>query len=251
MTAQLNSPTGMSIVVFSGAGISVSAGLSPYRGAGGLWNDPTTARASQAENVTRFPALCWEHWGNMRARAHAAQPTAAHIALAEAEARLPEGWTFNILTQNIDGLHTKAGSKNVIEFHGHLFTTRCSNARCSLEPFTDHDPHFPTIPHCSLCGSVLRPGLVMFGDMIDQEKHRQARKFFAKATVLIVVGSSLEVYPAKNLVRDRVYSKNCRSIWVNPQPPTLYRSAYRPEDRRCRPADEVLPSLMDQLVPRT
>ena len=242
---------GNDIVVFTGAGISVSAGLPPYRGPGGLWNDSTIALASLAQNVAKYPQLCWEHWGTMRSKAHAAEPTAAHRALAEAEARLPEGFTLNILTQNVDGLHTKAGSRNVIEFHGNLFTTRCSNSRCKLEPFADTDPHLAEVPHCALCGSVLRPALIMFGDPVDQDKHKSARRFFAKARTLIVIGSSLEVYPAKNLVRDRVYSKNVRPVWVNLQPPTCYFKCYRPGDRHCRPADDVLPTLMEQLVPRS
>lgn len=239
------------IVVFTGAGISASAGLRTYRGPDGLWNDATIVRAADAATLYSEPEFCWQHWGGLRAQLNKTGPTPAHFALAEAESRLPEGYSLHIVTQNVDGLHTRAGSKNVIEFHGNVRRTRCSNPRCALVPFEDHDPHLDGVPRCELCGSNLRPDIVLFGEQIDRNgstKIAGARALFKRAGTVIVAGTTLEVSPAKNIVdiKKRSFS-GVRTMWINVQPPANNLHCYREKFRE--PCDAVLPGLMRTLVP--
>jgi len=134
------------IVVFSGAGISASAGLRTYRGPDGLWNDAAIVMAAEAQTLKTNPRFSWDHWGGMRKQIASAEPTRAHISLADAQANLPEGYSLNIVTQNVDGLHTRAGSRGVIEFHGNVMKTRCTNSKCALVSYADNDPHEDALP---------------------------------------------------------------------------------------------------------
>ena len=117
------------IVVFSGAGISAAAGLRTYRGPNGLWSDSAIVKAAHASCLRTDPDFCWEHWGGLRQQIDATGPTAAHLALAQAQLNLPEGASLHIVTQNVDGLHGAAlkGGKlegdrhSIIEFLGNVF----------------------------------------------------------------------------------------------------------------------------------
>lgn len=252
------------IVVFTGAGISASAGLRTYRGPNGLWSDNEIVKASQASGLKSHPRFCWDHWGGLRKQVDASVPTAAHRALASAQARLPKGYSLNIVTQNVDGLHGRAlaaerfenfesyapGDGSIIEFHGNVFQTRCTNEKCALQPFEDHDSHTETLPHCPLCGSLLRPGIVLFGEQIDSDKSNKvetAKRLFRTAGIVIVVGTTLQVEPARQVVdiKKRFYS-GVETIWINVEPGPYvkhFRKRYQAS------ADEVLPELLAKLVP--
>ncbi len=235
------------IVVFTGAGISASAGLRTYRGPDGLWNDTAIVKAADALTLKTDPRFSWDHWGGMREQIARARPTIAHLALAEAEAKLPEGYSLNIVTQNVDGLHALAGSKNVIEFHGNVMKTRCTNPKCTLTPFADDASHENALPVCTLCGHNLRPDVVLFGENVSVDNVATARKLMKECGTLLVVGTTLEVQPAKSIVdiKKRFYS-GVKTIWVNITPAGQYHWSFK--EVHTRGADMALPELLTRLI---
>ncbi|MBZ0188576.1 MAG: NAD-dependent protein deacylase, partial [Candidatus Obscuribacterales bacterium] len=146
-----------------------------YRGPGGLWNDPDTARLSDLKGLKADPDACWKFWGDVRRKAAEAEPNQAHQALAQWQKNLSNGQSFTLITQNVDELHQRAGSKNVVELHGSLFTTRCSNEKCPLEPYRDHDQYPLESPKCSLCNQYLRPGIILFEEALPPDAEWQAK----------------------------------------------------------------------------
>lgn len=235
------------IVVLTGAGISASAGLRTYRGPNGLWNDAAIVRAAEAQTLKSDPRFSWDHWGGMRAQISAARPTAAHLALAEAQANLPEGFSLSIVTQNVDGLHTLAGSRDVIEFHGNVMKTRCTNPKCSLVPFTDCKAHQDAVPVCTLCGHNLRPDVVLFGENVNIDNVARAKKLMKECGTLLVIGTTLEVQPAKSIVdiKKRFYS-GVRTIWVNVQPAGVHTWSFK--EIHTTGADDALPRILARLL---
>jgi len=235
------------IVVFTGAGISVTAGLRTYRGPDGLWNDAAIVQAAEARTLKSNPRFSWDHWGGMRAKIVSAQPTLAHRALAEAEANLPEGYALNIVTQNVDGLHTLAGSKNVIEFHGNVMRSRCTNPKCTLAPFHDPSPHQDQLPVCEVCGQHQRPDVVLFGENVDADNVARARKLMKQCGTLLVIGTTLEVQPAKSIVdiKKRFYS-GVRTIWINVEPAGPLTWSFK--EIHLSGSDSALPRVLSQII---
>lgn len=187
------------IVVLTGAGISVPSGLRSYRGPGGLWNEPGVAHFSTKEGFAQDPEGCWQFWTAMKQRAKEAQPNEGHLALAGWEKELFADSRFTLITQNVDDLHQRAGSKNVVELHGSLFRTRCSDPQCSLPSFRDDELHAET-PICDRCGSFLRPDIVLFGEMLPPLADHQAKKALRECDLFIAVGTSGTVSPASRFV---------------------------------------------------
>lgn len=237
------------IVVFSGAGVSASAGLRTYRGPDGLWNDAAIVRAADALTLKTDPRFSWDHWGGMRKQIAAAEPTLAHRALAAVRAEMPADYQLNIVTQNVDGLHTLAGSPDVIEFHGNVMRTRCTNPKCTLLPFADSDPHENAVPVCTLCGHNLRPDVVLFGEIVDKDNVAAAKKLMKECGTLIVVGTTLEVQPAKSIVdiKKRFYS-GVKTIWVNITPAGNLHWSFR--EVHTKGADNALPDILARLIER-
>ncbi|HWU88530.1 MAG TPA: Sir2 family NAD-dependent protein deacetylase [Kofleriaceae bacterium] len=182
------------IVVLTGAGISQSAGLPTYRGPGGLWSDPELAALADVGAMrTRRADACDMFW-----RFHGAiaktEPTPAHRALAAFEHRLPPGARFLIVTQNVDGLHQRAGSRNVCEYHGSLATWRCEVCRSERTPAADEPP-----PTC--CGERMRPNAVLFGEQIPPAAERAAKEALRDCDLFVAIGTSGTVWPASSFVR--------------------------------------------------
>ncbi|MBZ5524752.1 MAG: NAD-dependent deacylase, partial [Acidobacteriia bacterium] len=151
---------GENIFVLTGAGISAESGVPVFQGTN--WRGHSHYELANIECWHRDPALVWEYYSERRARARGAQPNPAHAALAEFEqARSSAG--FFLCTQNVDGLHEAAGSKNVAHIHGRLFETRCS-ADCGEPPFEDQKGYpREALPRCR-CGALLRPAVCWFGE---------------------------------------------------------------------------------------
>lgn len=233
--------------MFTGAGISSCAGLRTYRGPDGLWNDTSIVKAADAQTLKTDPRFSWDHWGGMRAQIARAQPTIAHLALAAAEATLPEGNSLNIVTQNVDGLHTRAGSTGVIEFHGNVMKTKCTNPKCKLVPFDDQSSHQDALPVCTWCGHNLRPDVVLFGENVDGDHVVTVRKLMKECGTLLVVGTTLEVQPAKGLVdiKKRFYS-GVKTIWVNITPAGQHHWSFK--EVHTSGADRALPELLARLI---
>jgi len=223
------------LFVLTGAGVSAESGLATFRGSGGLWNGQRVEDVATPEAWEANPALVWRFYSQRRRDAAAAEPNAAHIALAELERQMPG--CFYLCTQNVDDLHERAGSINLHHMHGQLFESRCE--RCD-EPFTDHSFHEDAeqLPRCNECGSAIRPHIVWFGEVpLDLDGiYRE----LARATVLLVVGTSGSVYPAAGLVhianRQRI-----RTIYIGPEEP-LNAEAF--SEILLGSATEVLPTLL-------
>jgi NAD-dependent deacetylase len=204
LRARLQAGSWRHVVILTGAGISVASGLPTYRGPGGLWTRPGV-EVPDAELFAREPSKLWSLFGPMRGDIRAAAPNAAHLALAAWEARRPAGSTFTLLTQNVDGLHVRAGSRNVVELHGSLQRTRCSSPDCTLSPFEDLAGH-EQAPMCERCGQPLRPDVTLFGEPLPVDAEWAAKKALRECELFLAIGTSGTVAPASNFVRGAKYA---------------------------------------------
>jgi len=180
------------IVVLTGAGISHSAGLPTYRGAGGLWSDPELAALTEADALQARRTEATDMFWTLTTAIRGVAPTAAHRALAAFETGLPPGARFTIITQNVDGLHQAAGSKTVCEYHGSLARWRCERCGAELAP-----PAGPAPEHC---GERMRPCAVLFGEMIPVDAERTAKHALRDCDLFVAVGTSGTVSPAASFV---------------------------------------------------
>jgi NAD-dependent deacetylase len=205
LRTQLQQGTWRHVVVLTGAGISVASGLPTYRGPGGLWTRPGNEEVPDAALYARDPSRLWALFGPLRGQARAARPNAAHLALAAWEARRAEGASFTLLTQNVDGLHSRAGSRNVVELHGSLLRTRCGNPGCALSPFEDTaEP--AQAPACERCGRALRPDITLFDEALPVDAEWAAKKALRDCDLFLAIGTSGTVAPAANFVRGAKYA---------------------------------------------
>ncbi len=190
------------VLVLTGAGISAESGLATFRGSGGLWDGHRVEQVASPDGFRADPDLVWRFYSMRRRDAAAAEPNAAHRALAALEDRL--GDRFLLATQNVDGLHGRAGSRRLVEVHGTLWRTRCSS--CTRPPVADAVfPVEPPLPRCA-CGALLRPDIVWFGELLDAGSTRRIDGFMRDAKrsgdpfVFLAVGTSGNVYPAAGYV---------------------------------------------------
>jgi NAD-dependent deacetylase len=190
------------VLVLTGAGISAESGLETFRGAGGLWDGHPVEQVASPEGFAADPALVWRFYSTRRRDAAAAEPNSAHRALAALEARL--GDRFLLATQNVDGLHRRAGSGRLVEIHGTLWRTKCSACLRPAFPDDSH-PVEPPLPRCA-CGALLRPDIVWFGEMLDAADTLRIERFMRgppgrrEPLVFLAVGTSGNVYPAAGYV---------------------------------------------------
>ncbi|HEX9761152.1 MAG TPA: NAD-dependent deacylase [Candidatus Acidoferrales bacterium] len=199
-----------SIAVLTGAGISAESGLPTFRGPGGLWRNFRPEDLATPHAFARDPAIVWE-WYNWRRSVHAqCAPNAGHAALAQLEQRTE---AFLLITQNVDSLHERAGSRNVIHLHGSLWRVRC--LECHVESPNQDVPLTPVPPRCD-CGGMLRPAVVWFGEPLPPDLLRIAADAAQAAEAFLVVGTSGMVYPAAQLPQIALES-GARIIEVNPE----------------------------------
>ena len=182
------------VVILTGAGVSAESGIPTFRGAGGLWKSYRPEELATPEAFARDPLLVWEWYEWRRALIRAASPNDAHEAIAWFERELGESRGFALVTQNVDGLHPRAGSRRIIEIHGNIFRARCVREGTRRD-FPDPPAELP--PRCA-CGSLLRPDVVWFGEPIDLIADAMSEA--SAADVMIVIGTSGTVYPAAGLV---------------------------------------------------
>ena len=181
------------IVVLTGAGISAESGLATFRDAQtGLWSKFKPEELATAEAFRRNPKLVWEWYTWRREQTFKAEPNAGHLALVEIEKRNPN---FLLVTQNVDGFHTRAGSKRIVELHGNLHRFRCFENDCPSNNFD--------IEHgrCRSCGGHLRPDVVWFGEMLPTAALESAITAAENCDVFFSIGTSSVVYPAADLWR--------------------------------------------------
>jgi NAD-dependent deacetylase len=194
------------VLVLTGAGVSAESGIPTFRAAGGLWETHPVEKVASPAGFRNDPSLVWRFYSQRRAQAKGCEPNPGHHALVELERRL--GDRFLLATQNVDGLHRRAGTTRLVELHGNLFKTRCS--RCDRAPFDDlalyEGPEPPPCEACAAKGQVglLRPHIVWFGEMLDPEDLARVGVFMRRAEkghfVFLAAGTSGAVYPAAGFV---------------------------------------------------
>jgi NAD-dependent deacetylase len=202
------------VFVLTGAGISAESGLPTFRASDGLWAGHHVEDVCTPDAWQRNPALVWEFYSGRRKDGANAQPNPAHIALAELEAQL--GDRFFLCTQNVDDLHERAGSKRLIHMHGELAKARCEK-ECGRPPIDDLNIYrsLNDVGRCP-CGGRLRPHIVFFGEIPLEMKHIEQE--IARATLMVVVGTSGSVYPAASFVH-WAREAGARTVYVGPEPP--------------------------------
>ena len=176
-------------VVLTGAGISTESGIPDFRTPTGIWAQYDPTEYATIDAFRRDPEKVWEFYALRLEVLGRAEPNAGHLALAELERR---GLVQAIVTQNIDGLHQRAGSENVIEVHGSIRTASC--LRCG-----EQVPLEQAMPRCGECGEILKPDVVMFGEVLPPGAMERASELARGGGLLLVVGSTLEVYPVAGL----------------------------------------------------
>jgi len=189
------------VAVLTGAGISAESGVPVFRGPGGLWRQYRPEDLATPGAFARAPRLVWEWYDWRRSVVAQAEPNAGHLALAELERRTKD---FTLITQNVDGLHERAGSRRVLKLHGDLWTLRCTGCGAERVDGTVPLPELP--PRCALrlrsgqaCGALLRPGVVWFGESLPADVLERAMAAAARAQIFLVVGTSAVVQPAAGL----------------------------------------------------
>lgn len=201
------------ITVMTGAGVSAASGVPTFRGPGGLWRDYRPEQLATAEAFRRDPRLVWEWYNWRREIVSKCAPNAAHKVLAAWSRRYPG---FRLITQNVDGLHERAGAKNVVRFHGSIWEVSCWN-RCPSSPrrWRDDTVPYPIIPPvCSYCGGLIRPGIVWFGEGIDPEV-MEAAADATRCDLFITAGTSAVVHPAAGLVYN-AKENGAYTVEINP-----------------------------------
>ena len=184
------------IVFFGGAGVSTESGIPDFRSVDGLYNQKWKYPPETILSHTFFERYPEEYYRFHREKLviDGVKPNRCHLRLAELER---EGKLRAVVTQNIDGLHQAAGSKNVLELHGSILRAYCSRCRKSYD--AELMNHGTGVPRCG-CGGVIRPDIVLYEEALDQDVMREAIRYIRNADVLIVGGTSLKVYPAAGLI---------------------------------------------------
>jgi NAD-dependent deacetylase len=227
-----------SVAALTGAGVSAESGIKTFRDKDGLWTKFNPAELASPKGFLSNPALVWE-WYKMRKEIiFNAKPNPGHYALAEMETILSG---FSLITQNIDRLHQKAGSKNVIELHGNLEENHCND--CEL-PFNG-ETSLPDgkVPLCPECSGMIRPSVVWFGEMLPEGAIISAQNAARDCGVFLSAGTSGEVYPAASLPVIAIRNKAC-FIEINPNRTALtnYADFYLQG-----PTGEIIPQIVESL----
>lgn len=232
------------VLVLTGAGVSVASGLPTYRGdEQSRYADKRALQDAFGSTIRKDPAGFWDRFRQRRAELQAASPNAAHHALSELARCSP---SFCLATQNVDGLHGRAGSVGVVELHGNAFRERCLDDACSTDPWPAADLT-AGLPHCPTCGGVARPDLVLFGEG-DDARWTPLRSFVAEGVdVLLLVGTSGVVSVPTQLCQ---LVREAGPAWIaeiNPRPTDQDELRSLLDDQFAFPAEVLLPALVGAL----
>lgn len=179
-----------SVTVLTGAGISADSGVPTFRGADGLWRTFRAEDLATPEAFARDPRLVWEWYDWRRELIAKKRPNPAHETVAQMERRFDRFW---LITQNVDGLHRDAGSRNLSEIHGNIWMVRCTACGLVTE---NRDVPISILPRCRSCGGLLRPHIVWFGEALSEEDLRASDEALRSCDLCLIVGTSGLVYPA-------------------------------------------------------
>jgi NAD-dependent deacetylase len=228
------------VAVLTGAGISAESGLATFRGPDGLWEGQRPEDVATPFAFRRDPEMVWRFYNHRRANLASVEPNPGHRALVDLEHRL-NGGRFTLVTQNVDGLHQAAGSRNVLEIHGSIRVVRCTGCGQSADRGVEA---LPPLPRCAGCGELLRPGVVWFHEALPPAIWQQAEQAVADCQCFLVIGTSAVVYPAAGLI-DVARSAGAGVIEVN-----LERTpaSGRVDVGLYGKSGQVLPQLMELLA---
>jgi NAD-dependent deacetylase len=226
------------VTVLTGAGVSTESGVPTFRDAqSGLWAKFKPEQLATPTAFRREPRLVWEWYAWRRELVAKANPNPAHTALVEWEKRLS---SFTLITQNVDDLHRRAGSHNIIELHGNITRTKCFDENVVVKEWPD-TTEIP--PHCPRCGAFLRPDVVWFGEAMPEVETSRAFAASAQCDVFLSIGTSAVVYPAASLPFHAL-EHGATVIEINPDPTPLTDKA---DYVLTGPAGVILPELMSAL----
>ena len=225
-----------SVAALTGAGISAESGVPTFRGPGGLWRNFRPEELATPAAFARDPKLVWEWYDWRRGVVAQAQPNAGHRAVAELEQRKKEFW---LITQNVDGLHERAGSRRLIRLHGDIWQVRCM--ACGREERNEQVPLETLPPRCP-CGGLMRPGVVWFGEPLPAKALEAAFDAARRAEVFLVLGTSSVVYPAAGLPL-MALERGARVIEINLEPTEL---SSRAQISLRGKTGELLPQILDR-----
>ncbi len=181
------------IVFFTGAGISAESGIPTFRGKDGIWNKLRPEELANFNAFMRNPQMVWEWYNHRKKIVHEAKPNAGHLAIAEMQNLLEN---VTVVTQNIDNLHRRAGSKSIYELHGNIERNYCINCRTFYKEELDFSGG---VPKCK-CGGLIRPDVVWFGEFLPEDQFLGGEEAARNCDMFFVVGTSAVVYPAAGLV---------------------------------------------------
>jgi len=233
-----------SLVISTGAGVSRESGIPTFREAGeGFWQKYSPEQLATEEGFLSDPALVWNWYAWRRRMVRQCEPNPGHYALAELERCLPGTVT---VTQNVDGLHQRAGSSRVLELHGSIERVRCFDFCSVYENWQDGPEQVEEPPRCPKCGAYLRPDIVWFGEQLPEQEIDEAFRAAERCRVMLVVGTSGLVQPAASLPW---VARRCgaRVVEVNPQPSEISQTA---DILLSGPGGEVLPRLAARVKER-
>jgi len=235
--------TANSIVALSGAGVSAESGIPTFRDAmTGLWARFNPEELATPQAFAKDPQLVSRWYDQRRCDVSKCKPNVGHIALARLEEMCRQkGRPFTLITQNVDRLHRAAGSQNIIELHGNLFTWRCVD--CGSEA-DESGPAFAEHPPRCECGGLRRPGVVWFGEALPGEALLKSQRASGKCALFMSLGTSSVVYPAAALV-DLALQNGAKVLEINPEQTPLSRRANWSLRGKC---GKILPDLIKQAL---
>jgi NAD-dependent deacetylase len=229
---------GKKVVVLTGAGVSAESGVPTFRGRDGLWKTYRAEDLARPDAFAARPELVWEFYNWRRELVGGCEPNAPHRALAVMERQIPN---FLLITQNVDGLHARAGSRKLVEMHGSLWRVRCTACAHAREERAS----LPPLPECPVCGHLLRPGVVWFGEPLIPGVLKLAVEQLGHADLFISVGTSNLVQPAASfhqLAKDH----GAVTVEINPEAtPNTGLSDFALHGR----AGDILPELIAGMTP--
>lgn len=223
------------LAALTGAGISQESGLRTFRDAQtGLWAQYKPEDLASPEAFRRDPKLIWDWYAWRREAVKGVRPNAGHYALVDIEACLPE---FSLITQNVDGLHRMAGSRNVLELHGNIQRVRCADCYTFTETWGDDTE---SVPQCSVCGGLLRPDVVWFGEALPRDQLEAAVEAARTCEIFFSIGTSGVVQPAASLAH-AARNRGAVVVEINAEPtPLTHKANYAFHGK----SGELLPELV-------
>lgn len=203
------------LVISTGAGISAESGLKTFRDADGLWENYDVMEVASADGFRRNPALIHKFYNERRRQLADAKPNAAHLGLVELE----KDYDVYVITQNVDDLHERAGSKNILHLHGELNKVRALDDETKVYTLRPGDPNFETTPDTVIDGHHVRPHIVFFQENVPNIE--KAAELVEEADIFVVIGTSLNVYPAAGLLQ--LVRPGTPVYYIDPHPAAVPR----------------------------